>query len=263
MKYPIKPFIQGNLMALIDSGAEIENLHLRIASFILCITVGVFGLSEKAYAAENELYTTMREVGIVMAQITEEDLNIIKEADSFTIDMLSVEEGSISDITITEQTPEVTKAEFEEENDIPENDAIRYSSETLSRTELEACCKAAGLEFNVDPYILEALCETESGLDVYAVNGNYVGLFQVSLQHSDRMAAIGGTDIWEPLTNARVAASLLSELLQECGDMHYALMRYNMRADTANNMWKNGKISDYAKKIVSRAEVLRQYGLMG
>ena len=262
MHYPLKHLILGNYMALRDRIRE-DVSSRQIFSLFLCAVL-LITPSEKTLASDNTLYNTMREVEIMMATVTDEDISIIKEADTFSVNTLFVEGGDITDVSITEQTPELTKEEFVEENDIPENDEIRYSSDTLSRTELEACCKAAGTEFNIDPYILEALCEAESGLNVYAVNGVHVGLFQISTRyHMEKMQELGGTDIWEPLTNTRVAACVLSAYLEETGNMHHALMRYNMAADTANSMWKRGKITPYARNIVKRADVLRVYGTMG
>ncbi len=146
----------------------------------------------------------------------------------------------------------------------PVSDLNLYSSDTLSRDALETYCLQAGTEFSVDPYVLEALCETESGLNVDAKNGQFIGLFQISpAYHTDRMESIGGTDLWDPQTNTRTAASFLADLYTDCNDMSYALMKYNMKAETADKMWKNGQVSAYAKTIMKRADELRGYGLMG
>ena len=130
-------------------------------------------------------------------------------------------------------------------------------SERIEPETLEAYAKEIGEMYNINPYILYAMCETESSRVIHAENGSCKGLMQVSEKwHSGRMEKLGVEDIFDPYGNILVAADFLAELYEINSDTYYVLMRYNMTIKSANKLYEEGKISYYARSIVERAEEL-------
>lgn len=113
--------------------------------------------------------------------------------------------------------------------------------------------------YDICPELLRALVERESTFYINATNGSCKGLAQISTYwHKDRMAKLGVTEIYVPYNNVLVAADYLRELYGESDDTYYALMRYNMAIDIANELYAAGQITDYAYGIVQRAEELKR-----
>ena len=141
-----------------------------------------------------------------------------------------------------------TKVFAEEAND----------SKTITNEELKTITEEVGQIYNIDPELLQAICETESHQKIYAENDTCKGLMQVSVKwHKNRMDKLGVTDIYDPYGNILVAADFLSDLYKENPDTNYVLMRYNMEIKTANELYAKGEITNYAKKIVKRTEELK------
>lgn len=133
----------------------------------------------------------------------------------------------------------------------------------LTDDELWAITTKAGDLYDLSASLLFALVESESSKNVYAENGSHKGLCQISTKwHKDRMEELGVEDVYDPYGNVLTCADYLTELLEiakkrKCKlPTEYALMRYNMATTTANEMYANGEISKYAKRIVSRAQEL-------
>ena len=142
-----------------------------------------------------------------------------------------------------------TKVFAEEAND----------SKTITTEELKTITEEVGQIYNIDPELLQAICETESHQKIYAENDTCKGLMQVSVKwHKNRMEKLGVTDIYDPYGNILVAADFLSDLYKENSDTNYVLMRYNMETKTANELYAKGEITNYAKKIVKRTEELKK-----
>lgn len=134
--------------------------------------------------------------------------------------------------------------------------------ETIDKKELKEICKEVSEIYNIDQYFLEAVCEKESCLNIYATNGLCKGLMQVSEKwHADRMERLGVSDIYDPYSNVLLAADYFSELFEINGDPYYALMRYNMKTATANKLYSEGIISEYALSIMERAEEIKNKDL--
>ena len=104
-------------------------------------------------------------------------------------------------------------------------------------------CEEAQKEFCVCAELLEAIAFAESSYDSSAVNGDCLGLMQISTKwHQDRMSRLGVNDIYDTRGNIRVAADYLRELFQRYdGDLYKVLMTYN--GDTSEG------VSDYALEI--------------
>ena len=116
--------------------------------------------------------------------------------------------------------------------------------------------KSSGGEYNIAPELLEALIETESSGQADAESGGCIGLCQVSEKwHKDRMKRLGVRDLHDERWNILVACDYLRELFEKYEDVGLVLMIYNGRSD-AKELAKNGKLSDYAEKILDRSAEL-------
>lgn len=140
-----------------------------------------------------------------------------------------------------------------------------YQAKFLSDKELWKITKEVADKYeDVDAALLFSLVEAESAKNIYAINGTHKGLTQVTAKwHQDRMDKLGVKNLYDPYGNVLVCADYLSELLEIAEkkgygkNIEYALMRYNMATDTANALFEKGIISDYAKKVTTRARELR------
>lgn len=140
------------------------------------------------------------------------------------------------------------------------NAVAKESSDFISRNDLQTFTTLIGEQYNIDPYILQAMAEAESKLYIYAENKNTgcKGLMQVSEKwHSNRMQALGVSSLFDPYGNILVATDYLSDLKDINNDYIYILMRYNMTTKTANELYSKGKYTDYALNIIARADELR------
>lgn len=113
--------------------------------------------------------------------------------------------------------------------------------------------------YEMDPALVLAVIEQESGYDETAVGdgGEAYGLMQVQVRwHLARMERLGVTDLLNPYENVAVGVDILAEKLDEGLGTGWALMAYNGGNQYANEMKQAGRISDYAKGIIERAEEL-------
>ena len=117
-------------------------------------------------------------------------------------------------------------------------------------------CKYYGL----DPALVVALIEMESGCNPDAVgdDGESTGLMQVQARwHIARMESLGVTDLLNPYENIEVGVNILAEKLDSGLGEEWALMAYNGGNQYADKLSQDGKVSEYAVKIMERAEELR------
>jgi soluble lytic murein transglycosylase-like protein len=132
----------------------------------------------------------------------------------------------------------------------------------ISELELIEITEEYGRQYNICPELLQAIAMRESTLYLEATNGDCKGLMQISERwHTQRMERLGVTDIYDARGNILLAADYIAELRDttEYGyDLVYVLMRYNMRTDTANELYEAGTISNYAKEVVARANELER-----
>lgn len=106
-----------------------------------------------------------------------------------------------------------------------------------------------------------AMIEQESSGRADIVNSaGDTGLLQVNPKwHKERMERLGVSDLTDPYSNILVAADYLAELFSENdGDIYLVLMKYNMRHETAEDMFYAGKFSDYSVMVEHRAWELQQ-----
>ena len=111
---------------------------------------------------------------------------------------------------------------------------------------------------HIDPAIVFAMIQKESGFDASAVgdNGASLGLMQIqSRWHSGRMEKLNCNDLLDPYQNVTVGIDFLAELLERYdGDIEKALTAYNRGHF-------NGAVSHYAKLVLEASEALKE-GMM-
>lgn len=105
---------------------------------------------------------------------------------------------------------------------------------------------------------LMAIASRETGFDAQAVgdNGSSKGLMQINIRwHTDRMEALGVTDLTDPVQCAAVAMDYLKELEAQHGfapESEALLMAYNMGPGNAKKAISNGSSStDYSRETFS------------
>lgn len=103
-----------------------------------------------------------------------------------------------------------------------------------------------------------AVIEQESGFDPAAISptGDY-GLMQINRRnHGWLREELGVEDFLDPAQNAAAGLYLLGQHLEACdGDIHRALMRYNLGPTGAKRLWDKGIFStEYSRQTVGRME---------
>lgn len=122
-----------------------------------------------------------------------------------------------------------------------------------------SACYIIGEEYGVCPELLMAIVEKESSGKKFAVNGDCVGLMQISTKwHKERMERLGVTDICDEYSNILVGTDYLMELAEEYGDIGIVLMAYNGDSRVKKAMNGECDISNYAKWILKRSEELER-----
>ena len=133
-----------------------------------------------------------------------------------------------------------------------------FEADTYIAEEYQAYCEEIGEMYCVCPELLMAMIETESSGNPDATNGTCKGLMQVSGKwHKDRMKRLGVKDIYDPYGNILVATDYLIELAEKYEDVGLVLDVYNGNSKAMRNA-ENGILSDYATKILYRAEMLER-----
>lgn len=114
---------------------------------------------------------------------------------------------------------------------------------------------------DICPEFVEALIERESRWNPEAVNGDCVGLMQISEQwHKERMRALGAKDLKDPFDNIDVGVDYLRELFERYEDPGMVLMIFNGDS-RAKDLQSTGNLSEYAEWILKRsAELEREHG---
>lgn len=125
----------------------------------------------------------------------------------------------------------------------------------ISQSALANCWDKAAHDYHVDPWLLYAIANVESGMNPYAVGQNPdgtrdVGLMQINSSHFSQLETRGIDEyrlLTEPCTSIRVGASILSGMIQVYGDNWEAVGAYNaglkkenypQRMIYAHKVWK-------------------------
>ena len=112
---------------------------------------------------------------------------------------------------------------------------------------------------DIDPFLILAIAERESGLNPNAVgdNGASIGLMQIQPRWSkERMKRLGVADLKEPRGCVKVAIDILLEYKEKDSDLYFVLMAYNGGVAYAKRNINTP--SDYAIKVSERAVELNR-----
>nr|DAF59544.1 MAG TPA: hypothetical protein [Siphoviridae sp. ctmIh35] len=122
---------------------------------------------------------------------------------------------------------------------------------------IEAICEPR----HICPELIEATIERESRWNPKAVNGDCMGLMQISERwHRERMERLGVTDLFDPYDNILVGVDYMAELFEKYEDPGMVLMVYHGEKNAIEKA-SSGEISDYAEWILTRsAELEREHG---
>lgn len=115
-------------------------------------------------------------------------------------------------------------------------------------------------EVSIEPELVLAMIEKESQWNPEAVGdgGNSLGLLQIQPRwHSGRMEKLDCENLLDPYDNVTVAIDILAEKMAAGKGTEWALMAYNGGNAYANSLTAQGKVSDYAKQVLVRAEELK------
>lgn len=147
------------------------------------------------------------------------------------------------------------------ETEPPEPDQPEPRTKLLESAELDAETQwSIYAECGQDPQLfctVMAIAARETGYDTNAIGdgGNSVGMLQINTPwHSERLEALGITDLTDPAQSARVAVDILMELTDTYGygtASHAQLMSYNMGAKGAKKAMAAGNSSsEYSRSVM-------------
>ncbi len=126
--------------------------------------------------------------------------------------------------------------------------------DTDVQDELFALCE----EYDLDPALVLAIIEVESGFDAGAISSTSdYGLMQVNSYNFEWLAEeLGIVDFTEPTQNLRAGCYILSQCMQMTdGETDKALMAYNMGYTNASELWAQGVTgTEYTRKILEAME---------
>jgi soluble lytic murein transglycosylase-like protein len=110
------------------------------------------------------------------------------------------------------------------------------------------CFEEAGREAGVEPALLWAIAQVESGFNPAAVSTNTngsldVGLMQINSSWRNQLGEGIWNDLFDPCTNVRVASGILADCIAEHG--------YSWQGIGCYNAVSSDKQAVYARKILS------------
>lgn len=111
----------------------------------------------------------------------------------------------------------------------------------------------------ISPEWLQAVAWKESRYDADAENGNCKGLCQINPYVWKDLVDEYGGDVMNPYTNLSIACRILTMLYEQSPeDPYWVLMHYNMKQNTADRMYAEGRYTSYAVKIMEKTAELEQ-----
>ncbi|WP_077045508.1 transglycosylase SLT domain-containing protein [Pseudomonas sp. KK4] len=122
------------------------------------------------------------------------------------------------------------------------------------------CWSRAGQQYAIEPALLQAIADVESGQLASAVNHNKdgsrdIGLMQINSSHLPRLSAQGITEqrlLDEPCLSVEVGASVLADFVARYGYTWTAVGAYN----AGNSPDRQAARLRYARKVWQRYQVL-------
>ena len=146
---------------------------------------------------------------------------------------------------------------------------LAAASPALAADPTDAMLRAAAeisAEYDLPAGLLLAVAQTESDFDPDCRTGACVGLMQIHSKYAAGFARAAGMedfDLYDPEDSLRIAASMLADYLTRYeGDLHFALMAYNLGEWGALAKLGAGvEQTGYSRKVVGRLEKWACYGL--
>ncbi|MFK3659971.1 type III secretion system invasion protein IagB [Scandinavium sp. NPDC088450] len=133
----------------------------------------------------------------------------------------------------------------------------------MSQSALANCWNNAAHYYHVDPYLLYAIANVESGMNPSAIGQNHdgtydVGLMQINSSHFAELQRSGIDEyrlITEPCTSIMVGASILSGMIKVYGYNWEAVGAYNAGLRKENFP----KRMVYARKVWAKYQTLKKH----
>ena len=117
----------------------------------------------------------------------------------------------------------------------------------------------------IDPHLVMAVIQQESGYDSKATNGTHLGLMQVSTRwHKARAERLGVTDWYDPASNIRMGVDYLVEIQREVkkvygtNDISLVLMVYRLGYYDASKYYRSGVTHSYATSVLKIRDQLKE-----
>lgn len=131
----------------------------------------------------------------------------------------------------------------------------------ISQSALANCWDRAAHYYHVDPWLLYAIANVESGMNPYAIGKNHdgtrdVGLMQINSSHFTELENRGINEyrlMTEPCTSIMVGASILSGMIKVYGNNWEAVGAYNAGLKKENYPQR----MFYAKKVWNKYQQLK------
>jgi soluble lytic murein transglycosylase-like protein len=123
-----------------------------------------------------------------------------------------------------------------------------------------SCMLAAGQHYNVPPRLLQSIAHVESGYRTNAINTNKngtvdIGVMQINSMWLPELAKYGieRQHLFEPCTNIKVGAWILSQEVARYGYNWEAIGAYNAGPYTAKNRHRKlTQYRSYATRVLNR-----------
>lgn len=121
-----------------------------------------------------------------------------------------------------------------------------------------------GAQYSIEPSLILAVVQKESRYQPDVNGSGAIGLMQIIPScHTDRIARLEVTDIWDPYSNMLIGTDLLAELVKRYKDTGLALMCYNMGEGGALYKYNNHGYSGYAYEVLRIKEEIERSELYG
>lgn len=187
-----------------------------------------------------------------------------------TLDVKVAEDPQIEIVPLVHKEP--AKPQMPYSGSCPEPAAEQVAEEKFTplpvnldaelQAQINDMCETYGVPFE----LIMAMCFRESSFDSGAISvTNDYGLLQINvINHEWLRRELGVTDFLDPLQNVECGLYILSDYIEQHGDLNLALMCYNCGADGAAKLWTQGIYSTpYSRETIRQMEeyiTLREEG---
>lgn len=132
-----------------------------------------------------------------------------------------------------------------------------YADDYIWPDDVYQMCEEIVKPYHISPEFVQAICWAESRYMADADNGTCKGMMQINPKyHKERMERLGVTDLYDPYSNILVGTDYIAELFEETDDDYLVLMQYNMGNAKANQLYDDGKYTEYAEDVCCYAIAL-------